>query len=93
MHIVLKVLLSIFYAVCCLSVIFALDNIHRLKESLKDSILIVSFFSMFALIPFLFESEEHGAFAIFKLVCLVFSYVCINYALYPPSGEDNGDIL
>lgn len=84
-----KVGLSILCATCCLAIIVALENAHRLKESIKERIQVVFFLGTLILAPLWLSREDPGILTIAKMMVLVFGNIALSGILRPPMGPDD----
>lgn len=84
-----KIGLSILSAACCLAIIFALDNAHRLKESTKEKVQVAFFLGTLILGPLWLSHEDPGILSIAKMMVLVFGNIGLASILRTPTGPSD----
>ena len=84
-----KLGLSVLCATCCLAIVLALDNAHRLKESTKEKIQVIFFLGTLLLGPLWLSHEDPGILTIAKMMVLVFSNIALAGILRPPIGPND----
>lgn len=81
--------LSVLCALCCLAIVFALDNAHRLKESTKEKVQIAFFLGTLILGPLWLSHEDPGIVTIAKMMVLVFGNIGLSSILRTPTDPND----